>query len=882
MDHKRFIRGLIGVTTAAAAVFSALSPFSPVSVYAEGQAAETRVDAVQTDTEALPDRIMNGDFEWPKVESIVGNLSSPHDSYTVDDTTYTIEQGDGTDISFQTNNPWLVTSTDIFDHASRNETPSHDGFYWQTTSSDGRVELETDNASNIAAFWHQGSPVSKPNAASRDQFAELVAEERASLYQNISTEPGSVLSWSLMHRARYTEGNNGNDTMALFIGPMQQGSLKKKDSDTASEDLFMAMAQLLVPNYNDLQPNNQLTEQTVYSKPITEETTVIDDSLVSKKRTNEHTQEWKCWIITDSYEDWVQRAGTYTVPAGQDATTFAFTPLTAATQSSNTYNRGNCLDNITFAVQYPLIVTAMDGVKGTINGGGISNATAAENNAYTGRAEKDSTVTINIGLKDDYLFMGAEINGDYKTPENKAFFKKNEDGSYTLTLTMDEAKNVHLMCSRIAEVYYDPNGGKLPEGMNDTYEFANLNDEVIQKLPPSLSGNTFRHWEVFASNGEDSHHITVSENHTITYDNVTHTFTLADNATGSNEHIKLEENADKYAILLRAVYTHTVTVQPCTKHVADSEVSHDDDAGGTVSVSVSGEQTDTDGDDKTAQVDQGTEFTVKADPKPGYKVVSWWYEYENDNGDKIGPIQIPSGFDNKNGTYTARFNGSRDFTIHVQFEEAEITPNLSVVAQDEEAAEKLSEKGIATGHGTVSGTDYSNAAYGGKLYGNTIATGFFTEREFDGSSQCISGVWTVKVPVSRTFIKVPDEEIVDGKPDAKKYPHLQNDVGIADSAPVQYNSGAIYKASGEDANREFRFYTENNTVITTDGSVVFGLIIDNLYAPNATAGFKETNDTTGVDGTLDGSNSVYTDQGDTYVPTELYSSDGASQATYID
>lgn len=59
MNKSKFIRSLIGVTTAAAAVFSAVSPLAPVSAFAEGTENTENTDAVSN----LPDRLMNGSFE---------------------------------------------------------------------------------------------------------------------------------------------------------------------------------------------------------------------------------------------------------------------------------------------------------------------------------------------------------------------------------------------------------------------------------------------------------------------------------------------------------------------------------------------------------------------------------------------------------------------------------------------------------------------------------------------------------------------------------------------------------------------------------------------------------------------------------------------------
>ena len=131
-------------------------------------------------------------------------------------------------------------------------------FYWKTTASDKRIEIGTDNVSkaNMRSFWGTGNS-DNLTAGHNDQFAELVAEEQASLYQNIKTEPGSVLSWSLMHRGRYHSSTGGKDTMALFIGPAQDGLTKA--TGTGNNDIFMQLAQLLTLNYSSLEEGMELS-----------------------------------------------------------------------------------------------------------------------------------------------------------------------------------------------------------------------------------------------------------------------------------------------------------------------------------------------------------------------------------------------------------------------------------------------------------------------------------------------------------------------------------------------------------------------------------------------------------------------------------------------
>ncbi len=70
---------------------------------------------------------------------------------------------------------------------------------WSTTASDSEIEIWQSNFSGVPAY--KGS-----------QFAEINANEKASLYQDISTTPGSMMHWSFAHR-----GRTGVDTIRLLV-----------------------------------------------------------------------------------------------------------------------------------------------------------------------------------------------------------------------------------------------------------------------------------------------------------------------------------------------------------------------------------------------------------------------------------------------------------------------------------------------------------------------------------------------------------------------------------------------------------------------------------------------------------------------------------------
>ncbi|MEU6739642.1 Ig-like domain-containing protein [Streptosporangium sandarakinum] len=74
------------------------------------------------------------------------------------------------------------------------------GIGWHTTATDNLVE-----------FWRTG--YGGVPAADGQQFAELNATQFSTLYQDLPTVPGTVMTWSLYHR-----GVAGTDTMHVLIG----------------------------------------------------------------------------------------------------------------------------------------------------------------------------------------------------------------------------------------------------------------------------------------------------------------------------------------------------------------------------------------------------------------------------------------------------------------------------------------------------------------------------------------------------------------------------------------------------------------------------------------------------------------------------------------
>lgn len=132
---------------------------------------------------------------------------------------------------------------------------------------------------------------------------------------------------------------------------------------------------------------------------------------------------------------------------------------------------------------------------------------------------------------------------------------------------------------------------------------------------------------------------------------------------------------------------------------------------------------------------------------------------------------------------------------------------------------------------------------GGTDYGNTIATSFTANIVNKGSTSWNNIVWTVTIPdptESPVFVKKIGNEDM---PLSKAFT-FEGTAKLTDTDDVDdSHEGAIYKANGfntsgsniDPKSISFTAYDDISTTITTSGEVIYGFVIDNLYAPGATA-----------------------------------------------
>ena len=212
------------------------------------------------------DKLQNGSFETPKV-SDAGTLTYKNAHF--------IQVANGTNDLY-----WKTTAKGAY--------------FGSGTQRDYYIEIADGSRSYYGNTVNDPKPVYNiSSAAQGNQFAELNCEEPGALYQDVLTEPGTVLHWGLEHAGRW-----GTDTMAVII------------SDTKSMS-------------SDWNPAGSGFDQS-----------------------NPDVQA----VLSDEAGKWTYHYGDYTVPAGQYVTRFYFVAVEAA---NGNLSNGNLLDNISFGKDLP-------------------------------------------------------------------------------------------------------------------------------------------------------------------------------------------------------------------------------------------------------------------------------------------------------------------------------------------------------------------------------------------------------------------------------------------------------------------------------------------------------------------------------------------------
>ncbi len=812
---------------------------------------------------------------------------------------------------------WCLESSTAFEAWTNWKDAEDPQFYWKTTALQGYIELGVDDS----LYPDRSSYVPDMDFYAREgtQFAELVANEKASLYQNIASTPGEIMSWGLSHRARTS--NHPKDIMALFIGPMQSYSYTKATS--GGNDIFIWMAQVIEDagyfddsDIGDVNtPVHECSERfTIYSRPDLDISEITDSNYneyFSLTKTAEISEEWSCWIIQDTLEAWGDYAGTYEVPEGQTETTFAFTALTGYQNYDSYPNEGNLLDSFKFSFAYPIRIATTGGGSGTVtaddadaDGNRVENVTVTAGSDHIGKYIAGTGISITAEAADEnHRFLGAYVNDTFHEYSDTDYFTEN-NGVYTLAVTVENAEYIQLIFSRCATVIYDPNGG--------TYNGTSENTEIT--MSSRADDNTYSVWEnnesavspdagkvsfigwYFARGGqkddgtytgaliESVHSVSYNDNSTTDTGDDTLDVSYTNTSGITNE----SSVAADYGVTFVAQWEYLQKVAAMTKQTNEATYK-ESNVGGSITMDISDSDNLSDSErtvETTTTSAQGygrlkDTVTLTAQAASDSYVFMGWY-------DEDGNLLSHSA------TYSYAVSDSN--TVYAHFSADVVYPYLSFISEKEvpDTADALFKKGS---HVKV-GEEYiwqSNQTIGGEnIYGNTIATGFTLNTKGVSGYSYDHCQWTVTIPSGDTYVKIPDGV------SAEDYPFTFESTPVLSDTEAQVNSGIIWKVSNvnaadaegvslsfvagfdditddssdeeisvfvvngfddissDDAEEEavlyeeadavvvneltgevtMRLYDKLPTVITGESVITYGIVIDNIYAPQASAAFE--------------------------------------------
>ena len=541
---------------------------------------------------------------------------------------------------------------------------------WSTTATGHLIEFGVNTQTNSAPQL-SGNDKSIPDG---NQFAELNADEVSTLYQNVSTVGGHIYEWGLSHR-----GRAGTDTMALIIGPHQDNAPAKPDK--TGQDQFMRLTDWVKRNAKTLGvtvPTDGCSQRiTVYSKKFDENGGFLNnpgnESPFSTAPSNLYTETWSVWIIATGYQSWgsygthnpvydpLQGIGggigcSYTVPVGQNETTFAFCSYSSSGSGGLTV--GNLLDNITFSLYHNVTFTTTAGGQGMVSAeiqGTTQTVDFSDKNAIDVpvRHNREMTLTAPATADSGATFVGAYITRHSTSGSSTEFVDKSDTNrwtlnettdTYTYTGTVTAPTDVVLVFVQSPAVTYDANGGDkyvhtpTAQEPTDVVSFAAGTESYTSHAATASQqiGWVFDGW-LLARAGKEGR--VLPEKHTVSYADGTFTF--------KDETGKKQAEIEANGVALLAQWRWRQTFQP---QLQQGDTVTDTDACGTIT------KDDSDASVKTYNAATGEKVTVTANANSGYAFLGWYRTID-------GQLQLVS----KEQTYTYTVGKQGVQTVYARF-----------------------------------------------------------------------------------------------------------------------------------------------------------------------------------------------------------------------
>lgn len=605
------------------------------------------------------------------------------------------------------------------------------------------------------------------------------------------------------------------------------------------------------------------------------------------------TKEWKCWIITDDASKWGDYAGKYAVEEGQTETTFAFTALTGIrtwnnndSEKRNCINEGNLLDDVQFTAEYPLTVGVTGSGEGTVTSDDTETVNVNPNNQHKENYTDGTGITITAkASSENSSFVGAVIDGKMYTADSDKF-NKSDDGTYTFTDIMNRPKVIRLIFAKSSTVTYDPNGGayrgspenteihlaaeagsvESEENSNDVTIKYDKHENSDDAWPNTGSENDIKFIGWYFARGNNGQGALISSKHTVTYVKDGNDKDMLeveyipydDNGNECEKQTAYVEADSGVTFIARYKYKQSVIVAVKGTNDINYDIAYTGHSNvGSIdidvtaitkyskgSVSLMDEET---GDDYAKYGRIGDLVTVKANTSPsGSYIFMGWYTKMN-GGELLSDATV----------YSYAIDDITE--IYARYSEALQYPYLSFVAQDNDKVKNIEDsnfnigshikvgpnivsKADGTGNSADGHNGISEGHYGGNKYGNTISTGFVSNMSHTEASGLVDQycTWVIKIPKD-SYIKITDDGNV--RKDIKLSESAVLDDSDGDIENVEntyYNKGKIYKIEDITSDNEnncltLKYYDKLPAAVSGGMTVTYGIIIDNLYAPGATA-----------------------------------------------
>ena len=192
---------------------------------------------------------------------------------------------------------------------------------------------------NLFEVWptEQGKMLDEQERTNRDllgngrYFIEMNTTNPAALYQDLSTQGGDVIKWTLQHADRAGHGFQEQKMYVMIGAPeMQNGQIVAATGVKDQIDTNIVEAGKAEYRYDS----------------------VNQTGVVSGSSARANLDELKGLSVNKGERKWCTAAGIYVVPEGQDVTRFAFCAdgsSKKAEESADLLSGGNFLDNITFS-----------------------------------------------------------------------------------------------------------------------------------------------------------------------------------------------------------------------------------------------------------------------------------------------------------------------------------------------------------------------------------------------------------------------------------------------------------------------------------------------------------------------------------------------------